>query len=254
MKQTLVLRLETNEDQQRALQETIEAFNGACQHVADVAYTYRIANKLALQPLVYQELRNRYGLSSQMAVRAISKACEAYKADKRVHVQFDPHDPMVLDQRLVSFRGLTHVSMLCLSGRHYFPFRFVRYAPARPDRIPGQADLILENEEFLLHVCIDMETPPPEPTEMQEVSEVTTTQREDEDAERNEPEYVGGDSHSTADSGSISADDHRQSTGHHGHTTDDPHHDGAAPIANGHHGDGARKPRAHSKSPRGDRG
>lgn len=253
MKQTLVLRLETNEDQQRALRETIEAFNGACQHVADVAYTYRIANKLALQPLVYQELRNRYGLSSQMAVRAISKACEAYKTDKRVHVQFDPHDPMVLDQRLVSFRGLTHVSMLCLSGRHYIPFRFVRYAPARPDRIPGQADLILENGEFLLHVCIDMETPPPEPTEMEEVSELAKEQ-EDENAERNEPEDVGGDSHSTADSGSISADDHRQSTGHYGHTTDDPHHDGAAPIANGHHGDGARKPRAHPKSPRGDRG
>jgi predicted transposase len=161
MKQTLVIRLETNTAQRQTLLATLEAFNRACQHVADVAYDNRLANKIALQPLVYNDLRNRYGLSSQMAVRAISKACEAYKPDKRVHVRVPAHDPMILDQRLLSFKGLTHVSLLCLPGRQLIPFRFVAYGPARPDRIAGHADLILKDNIFVLHVCIDMPTAPP---------------------------------------------------------------------------------------------
>src|SRR6202044_1801530 len=99
--------------------------SGACQRVGDVAYDNRLANKIALQPLVYNELRTRYGLSSQMAVRAISNACEAYKNDKSVHVRFDLHDPMILDPRLVSFRAPTHISLLCLAGRQYIPYRYV---------------------------------------------------------------------------------------------------------------------------------
>lgn len=141
--------------------KTMEAFNEACQYVADIAYQHRLANKIALQPMVYHELRSRLGLSSQMAVRAISKACETYKQDKRVHVRFAPTDAMILDHRLLSFKGLTHVSLLCLPGRQLIPFRFVGYAPIRTDRIAGQADLILNDSTFSLEVCIDLATPPP---------------------------------------------------------------------------------------------
>jgi predicted transposase len=160
MRQAVVLKLEADPVQHGALLETLEAFNRACQLVADLAYEHRLANKIALQPLVYSQLRTRFGLSSQMAVRAISKACEAYKHDKNVLVRFDPYDPVILDPRLVSFRAPTHVSLLCLSGRQYIPFRFVEYTDARPDRIPGQADLILNDGVFLLHVCIDLQGEP----------------------------------------------------------------------------------------------
>jgi predicted transposase len=160
MKQTVVLQLEPTPAQFRALQETMEAFNLACQHVADVAYEHRTSNKIALQPLVYGELRKRFNLSAQMAVRALSKACEAYRKDKRVHVRFDPQDAMIFDQRILSFKGLTEVSLLCLSGRQRIPFRFVTYQAARPDRVKGQADLILQEGKFRLEVCIDLPTGP----------------------------------------------------------------------------------------------
>jgi hypothetical protein len=98
-----------------------------------------------------------------MAVRAISRACDLYKQDKRVHIRFRPHDEMMLDSRLVSFKGVTHVSVLCLPGRLLVPYRFLEYGPARPDRVPGQADLSLCQDLFQLHVCIDMPTAPPRP-------------------------------------------------------------------------------------------
>jgi putative transposase len=160
MKQTIVLKLEPTAEQHAALLETVEAFNRGCQSVADVAFENRTANKIRLQPLVYAELRERFRLSSQMAVRCISKACEAYKHDKRKHCTFVLHGAMVYDERIMSFKGLTHVSLLTLSGRVLVPLRYGAYQAERFGRIKGQADLILRDGTFYLYVCIDLPTPP----------------------------------------------------------------------------------------------
>src|SRR5262245_39564709 len=111
----------------------MEASNRGAQWVADVAFERRCANKVALQPVVYGELRSRFGLSAQMAIRAIAKAVDAYKRDRRVHVRIDPHGAMVYDERIMSFRGLTHVSLLCLGGREKIPLRYGAYQAARID-------------------------------------------------------------------------------------------------------------------------
>jgi len=161
MKQIISLKLEPTKEQYQSLLQTMEAFNRGCQFVADIAYEKRIANKVKIQPIVYSELRTRFGLSSQMAVRAISKAIEAYKRDKRIHCKFDLHGAMIYDQRIMSFKGLTHVSLLTLTGRERIPIRFGAYQAARMDRIQGQADLVLRNGVFYLYVTVDIPTPPP---------------------------------------------------------------------------------------------
>ena len=164
MKQVIVIKLAPTGEQHQSLLKTIEAFNDGCQYVADVAYDNRIANKIALQPLVYRELRERFGLSAQMAIRAIAKAVEAYKRDKRIHVQFDRHGAMVYDQRIMSFKGLTHVSLLCMSGRELIAMRYGAYQAARIDRAKGQADLVLKDGAFYLYVTIDLPDAPPADT------------------------------------------------------------------------------------------
>ena len=161
MKQVIVLKLEPSQEQHQALLETLEAFNAACQYAADVAYEKRCANKIALQPLIYATLRDRFGLSAQMAIRAIAKAVEAYKRDKRVHVRFRPHGAMVYDERIMSFKGLTHVSLLTLAGRQRIALRYGAYQAARLDRAQGQADLVYRDGTFFLFVTIDLPTPPP---------------------------------------------------------------------------------------------
>src|SRR5205823_5857362 len=97
-------------------------------------YEKRCAHKVALQPMVYGTLRERFGLSSQMAIRAISKTVEAYQRDKRVHVRIQPHGAMVYDERIMSFRGLTHVSLLSLHGRLLIPLRCGAIAQGAPGR------------------------------------------------------------------------------------------------------------------------
>ncbi len=88
MKQTLLVKLAPTPEQHAALVRTLEAFNAACNAIAAVAFRERCANKIDLQKLVYYDIREQFGLSSQMAIRAISKVSEAYKRDKKISPTF----------------------------------------------------------------------------------------------------------------------------------------------------------------------
>jgi putative transposase len=164
VKQVIVLKLEPSPEQHAALLQTIEAFNAGAQYAADVAHEKRLANKIALQPFVYGELRDRFGLSAQMAIRAIAKAVDAYKQDKRVHVRIKPHGAMVYDERIMSLNGMTIVSLASLHGRLKIPFRYGKYLEDRLDRVKGQADLLYREGTFYLAATIDLPTPPPADT------------------------------------------------------------------------------------------
>jgi predicted transposase len=68
MMQTLKVKVETAPEQAKALLDTMHQFNAACNYVADVAFQMHTANKIKLQPIVYRDLREKFGISSQMAV------------------------------------------------------------------------------------------------------------------------------------------------------------------------------------------
>jgi IS605 OrfB family transposase len=166
MKQVAVVKLAPQPEQQAALRRTIEAFNAACEWIAVVAFRGRTANKFKLQELVYRETRERFGLSAQMAVRAIAKVCEAYKRDKHRQPHFRPHGAMTYDERIYSFKGPDRVSLLTLDGRAVVPIRFGAYQAAMLNRKRGQADLLYRDGIFYLSVSVDAPEPTPdEPTE-----------------------------------------------------------------------------------------
>src|SRR6266567_5377321 len=138
----------------------IHLFNEAANYVASIALAEKSANKFELQKLVYGELRTTYKLPAQLAIRAISKASEAYKRDKSIQPHFKPEGSLVYDSRVMSFKGLNTVSLLTLSGRVLVPFRVGGYQEARLNAIKGQADLLYRNGVFYLAVTLDVPTPP----------------------------------------------------------------------------------------------
>ena len=77
MKQTLLVKLAPSPEDHAALLRTLERFNPACNASEQVAYEHRVANKLRLQPLVYYDIRDCFGLSSQLAIRAIATVSES---------------------------------------------------------------------------------------------------------------------------------------------------------------------------------
>ena len=164
MKQTLLVKLAPTPGDHAALLRTLEAFNAACNAIAEVAYEQRVANKLRLQPLVYYDIRDRFGLSSQMTIRAIAKVSEAYKRDRKIKPTFRSHGAMAYDQRICSFPTPDRVSLLTLDGRAGVPFRCGVYAEGMLQRTRGQCDLLYRKRTntFFLAITVDVSAPTPD--------------------------------------------------------------------------------------------
>jgi putative transposase len=169
MKQTVLVKRAPTPDRHAALLRTLEAFNVACNAIADVAFAHHLANKIELQKLVYYDIRQRFGLSSQMAIRAIAKVAEAYKPDKRSKPHFRPYGAMVYDERICSFPAADRVSLLTLDGRVEVPYRFGAYAAGMLARKRGQADLLYRKRTDTFFLAVTVDAPEPEPDEPQPI-------------------------------------------------------------------------------------
>jgi transposase, IS605 OrfB family, central region len=158
---TELLKLTPTGKQTEMLTATMRACNAAANHVAEVAFEHRTANKIVLQKVVYADLRDRFGLSAQMAIRAIAKACEAYKRDKTLRPTFRPDGAVAYDQRILSWKGRDAVSILTLDGRIIVPVVYQgRWTKVPGTVIRGQADLIWRDGKWYLAVVIDVPEPP----------------------------------------------------------------------------------------------
>jgi putative transposase len=165
MKLTLQLQLLPDESQSEVLRQTMERFNEAASWLAGRAFERKLANKIELQRLHYRELRERFSLSSQMAVRAIAQVVEAYKRDKSKQPTFRPHAAVPYDARILSFKGLDRVSLLTLGGRVRVPFVMGRYQHERFGFAKGQCDLVLRADGlWFLLVTVDLPDGTPLPT------------------------------------------------------------------------------------------
>jgi len=161
MKTTLQVKLFPSAEQHTALLETMHAFNAACTWIAEHAYAQRCASKFQLQKQLYYEVRQHFGLSAQLAIRAIAKTVEAYKRDKTQQVAFRPDGAVVYDERIMAFHGLEVVSLTTLHGREGIPMQMGDYQRVQFHRAQGQADLVLVKSQFFLLVTIDTPEEPP---------------------------------------------------------------------------------------------
>src|SRR5713226_8816687 len=162
MKQTMLLKLAPSPEQFTALLETMHAFNDACNAIAQTAFAARLANKFELQKLVYGDTRKHYALSSQLAIRAMSKVVDSYKRDKSIKPTFRREGAVTFDERVMSLKGLNTVSLLTLQGRVLVPFRMGGYQQSRLESIKGQADLLYRKGTFFLAVTLDVPEPTPD--------------------------------------------------------------------------------------------
>lgn len=165
MKLTLQLQVLPGVEDTARLKETVERFNAAAEWLAGLAFESKCANKVVLQKLHYRELRDRFGLSAQMAVRSIAQVVEAYKRDKRVRPRFRKHAAMPFDQRMMSFKGVDRVSLLTLEGRVLCPILMGCYQRERFSNAKGQSDLVLRRDgRWFLLVTVDVPDGTPIPT------------------------------------------------------------------------------------------
>jgi IS605 OrfB family transposase len=162
MKLTQVFKLQPTEQQAQFLLVTMERFNAACNFVSETAFTEHIFGQIKLHHLCYYAIREKFGLSSQMAVRVIGKVSDSYKTEKKHLHTFKPHGAIVYDQRILTFKFPDCISVLTLDGREIIPFVFKNYRELDIRRVRGQADLLYRDGEFYLAVCVEL---PDRPTD-----------------------------------------------------------------------------------------
>jgi hypothetical protein len=91
----------------------------------------------------------RFGLSAQMAVRAIAKRVDAYALDKRTKRMFRKDGAFPYDERILSWDLESETVWLWrVAGRRRMPLEGGERERTRLERQPGESDLIRHRKAF----------------------------------------------------------------------------------------------------------
>lgn len=163
---TVKIKLVPDDAQKSSLLKTFRAFNSAATDAARVGFKDKVHSQPSIHARCYKRLRSEYGLNAQLAVRAIGKAVECFKRDKSKCPKFKPLSAIVYDQRIMRFKGVTHVSLSSLDGRLEIPMIIAGYQDSRLQQAikVGQADLVYIDKVFYLLVSIEIKDVPPSAT------------------------------------------------------------------------------------------
>jgi IS605 OrfB family transposase len=158
---TVACKLAPTPTQRTALDATLVAFADACNHIADVARRIHSTNKVKVQQECYYAVRECFGLSANLTIRAIARVCAALKVKTKAHSTFAPTS-IDYDQRIFSFREWDWTfSLTLLRGRERFEAALGDHQKARlKGQTPTSATLVKRRDgTFFLHVQVKAPEP-----------------------------------------------------------------------------------------------
>ena len=163
MERTIRCKLTTSKAVNEALNETAVAFANAAMFVLDAAKRHKTSDKRKLQPVVYKDIRAKFGLTANLAIRAIARVCWAIKATatKRKTVKEFKPTSIDYDQRVFAYREADQsVSISTIHGRIHVPLDLGTYQKeALKGKKPTCACVVKTGKRWFIHIVID-ENPP----------------------------------------------------------------------------------------------
>ncbi|WP_406700290.1 transposase [Singulisphaera sp. Ch08] len=159
--QTIVCKLTPTPEQRVEIDATLKAFALACDFAAESARSLGFTNKVKVQHACYREIRETFGLSSNLAIRAIARACAALKVSAKMHSAFAPAS-IDYDARIFSFHEWNWTfGLTLLSGRVKLTTKLgERQNAALKGRKPTSAVLVKRRDgAYFLHVQLTDEAP-----------------------------------------------------------------------------------------------
>ena len=149
-------------EQADALRKTLERANAACQFVSDTAWETKTFRQYDLHHKCYQAVREQFGLSAQVVVRAIAKVADAYKLDRKTKRTFKTTGSIAYDDRIMSWRLQDQtVSIWTVNGRHRIPFVCGERQLELLQTQQGESDLGQYKGMFFLSATCEVEEPKP---------------------------------------------------------------------------------------------
>lgn len=156
------VKLQTNPQEFSILKKTLESANAACNHISAVAWEQRTFHQVPLHHLTYREIRERFGLTAQVAVRCISKVADAYKKDRKSKRTFKSHSAIAFDDRILSWNlDKSEVSIWTVNGRKRIGFVCGQHQREQLKFRRGESDLVLFRDNFYLSATCEIDEPIP---------------------------------------------------------------------------------------------
>ena len=186
VKQVVKVRMLPTEVQEAALEATVSTCNEAASWLSAAMHSARVRHKHEVQKQFYIELKERFGLSAQPAIRVIGKVADAYATLRAKHrrwqlrptrvtapnqgAQAPPRSSFAPMRRNLSMRGacpgrsptsLAGVTRRCRSGRPAAGFKRMQMLAAPRDlvllrtRPIGETDLIRRDGKWFLYATIE---------------------------------------------------------------------------------------------------
>jgi IS605 OrfB family transposase len=168
---TVVCKIQPTPGQRIKLDATLQAFSDACNY-ANEQVPVKITGKATIQSLVYADLRARFGLTANLAVRACARVGANRKAAKSKKAKVEQFKPTSADydERIFSFqeKGWT-VSLSTVDGREKISIHVGNYQRGKlAGKKPTSAQLCKHRDgEFYIH--IQVKDTPPEPSNTEKV-------------------------------------------------------------------------------------
>jgi len=114
---TISCKLRVTDDQTAHIEATLQAFADACNFVADYGRTHRISRQYTLHKACYADVRSRFGLSANLAIRAIARVAPRLSKVRTRNATFRPTS-IDYDARIFRFvEEDESVSLTLLNGR-----------------------------------------------------------------------------------------------------------------------------------------
>ena len=141
------------------LARTVNQFTHACNYALQVARRDNLWNKFALQRAVYRELREQFGLSANLAVRAIARVGKR-KGHKVGGFKATSVD---YDQRILSVNVEDEiVSLSTVDGRVKVPMQIAGYQRhlLRTAKSIQGGQLVRGRDSWYVHLWCEYDDPP----------------------------------------------------------------------------------------------
>ncbi|WP_448599908.1 RNA-guided endonuclease InsQ/TnpB family protein [Thermoleptolyngbya sp.] len=167
MEQTLTLacKLQPTPEQVAKINATLQAFADACNYANQVVKA-GVTSKTTIQSLVYKDLREKFGLSANLAVRACARVGANRKTAKLKGKPVKGFKPTSADYdaRIFSFREKDWtVSLTLIGGRERIAMQLGNYQMGKlKGRVPTSAQLCKHRDGlYYLHIQLTDDTPEP---------------------------------------------------------------------------------------------
>jgi IS605 OrfB family transposase len=157
MKLVAALKMLPTPEQAACLTATLARCNEACSWLAGVGFESQTFRQFDLHKGNYVDLRSRFGLTAQAAVRSIAKVADAFKVNREVAPVFRADAAQPYDDRIIRFvKDGSAVNLWTLEGRITVPIVMGEHQKRLMAYRKGEVDLCFVRGKWMLAATCDI--------------------------------------------------------------------------------------------------